>query len=164
MELIRGEKLRGARATDSSKNARRVRGGRRRDSEEGMRKIPSWYASNYYLGFVNILKGHGEEAREKAKLLQGRWTRIGEELAAFSYVYEGRYRQAVASFDKAIQSCRQTGDTTREIRYRLHRSRMLAAVGDPEGALRELSESLRASQACATLFFSPIFTWMNAAP
>jgi serine/threonine protein kinase/tetratricopeptide (TPR) repeat protein len=114
--------------------------------EEGMRAIPSWDAWHYYLGFVDILKGRGEEARERAKLIHGRWTRLGEVLVGYSYIYEGQYRRAIASFDKAVRSCRQSGDTRREVQYRLHRIRMLAAVGDHDAALRDLSGCVRMSE------------------
>ncbi len=117
-----------------------------RTMEECQRNVPSWSVSHYYLGLVNILMGRGEKGRERARLIKGDWTQIVEALVGWSYIYEGRYGEAIKSYGKAVQSCRQAGDATREIRYRLQRSRLRAAVGDYEGIQRDLSESLRVSE------------------
>jgi tetratricopeptide (TPR) repeat protein len=76
--------------------------------EECSRNIPHWPFLHYFMGFIDILKGEGEKALEKAREIET------PELAAYSHVFQGRYSPHFQALQAKFQA--DSGDHAAAIR------------------------------------------------
>lgn len=95
----------------------------------------------------DICERGGRLCREGKGKLDAAETNAAAEFAAgkgIAYFYEGKYREAADAFEQARQMATANGATELSLQLTLRLAQCRIRLGDPEGALNELSEADRA--------------------
>ncbi len=111
----------------------------------GLKRNPEWASKIYLLiGYTLLFQGDADGARENMlKTLdvdpsQQAWV---SKNIGFSYIYEGRYREAGAKFRQAAEFALDAGQKIEALRAYLELARLLAAQGKFEEALTAVSQA-----------------------
>ena len=127
--------------------------------EEGLRRNAQWNWFHRDAGNTFILKGEPDRARAKyhiyaesspsEKVLAARYT-------GYSFIFEGKYRQAENEFRKAVEMAQKEGDVKKEIHARLDLGRILAVQGKYTEAFEEYKTAKKLSWKIYSKNFNPI--------
>jgi tetratricopeptide (TPR) repeat protein len=86
--------------------------------EDALKINPQWTQFRQYETYIHLFRGEGDKAREKnsyiAKLDPSRQLNLIDDLGCFN-MYEGRYSEAAAEFQKVIDLAHKKKNTEREI-------------------------------------------------
>jgi serine/threonine protein kinase/tetratricopeptide (TPR) repeat protein len=111
--------------------------------EEALRVNPEWIDFLQNESYIHLFRGEGEMARRKnrdlAKMYPSNELTYLRDLGCFD-MYEGRYREAAAEFQKAVDRARHKEDGEGEIRARLSLGKFHSVQEDFSKAYREFSE------------------------
>jgi len=127
--------------------------------EEGLRRNPTWNWFHRDAGSTFLLKGEVDKARAKyhiyaesspaAKVLATRYT-------GYSFLFEGRYRQAENEFRKAVEMAQSEGNVEKEMHACLDLGRILAIQGRYTEVFEEYNVATKLSWKIYSKNFNPI--------
>jgi tetratricopeptide (TPR) repeat protein len=127
--------------------------------EKALKKDAKWYGFHLRIGYIYLFNGDGDKAREKfhqvALLDPEREVPVARHLG-YSYLLEGRYKEAFAEFEKAVELAGNVEDAEQEVGSRFDLGKMSAAQGNYSGALEEFSEAKKVSPRIYDESFNPL--------
>ena len=126
--------------------------------EEALEKNSSWLRFYRYTGYIYLLRGKGEKAREKFLQMvlhdtkQEIWTTFN---FGYSYLFEGRYREALTEFRRALELSQKINDKEWEVEARIEMGKTFTVQGNYSKALEEFSEAKKSSTQIYGQAFNP---------
>jgi len=127
--------------------------------EKALKKDAKWYGFHLRIGYIYLFRGEGDKAREEfhqvAILDPEREVPITRHFG-YSYLFEGRYKEAFAEFKKAVELAKNIEDAEQEIRSLFDLGKMLVAQGNYPRALEKFSEARRLSPRIYAQSFNPL--------
>ncbi len=130
-----------------------------RYADEALRALPALIWPDDLAGWALIHKGQGEEARDRFRHLERISTDWRGEAAfslGLSYLCEGRHREALTEFRRAIDRYREDGRKRDEMMSRLYFGEALLIHGDTGQAFVQFEEAERVSGQYYRHGFNPV--------
>jgi serine/threonine protein kinase/Flp pilus assembly protein TadD len=130
--------------------------------EEALKRIPDDFYFHIQIGISLLLKGLGDEAREKFHLyvdLVPDSLVAMTRLTACSFLFEGKYQKAHAEFEKAIRLAQKGNNPRSEMFRHLDLGKMLAVQGKYDLAIKEFTQGEKLSWETYDKTFNPIPTF-----
>jgi non-specific serine/threonine protein kinase len=127
--------------------------------EKALKKDAKWYGFHLRIGYIYLFGGDGDKAREKfhqVAILDPELEVPITRHLGYSYLFEGRYKEAFAEFKKAVELARNIEDAEQEIRSRFDLGKILAAQGNYPRALEEFFEARKLSPRMYDESFNPL--------
>ena len=127
--------------------------------EEALMRNPDWNSFHRDMGITFLLKGEADKARAKYHVYAEYSPAAKAEAAryiGYSYLFEGRYRQAENEFRKAVDLAQEEGNVIREMNALFDLGRILAVQGKYTEAFKEYSTATKLSWKAYSKDFNPI--------
>ncbi len=110
--------------------------------EDALKRNPDWIGFSQNESYIHLFRGEGDKAREKNRKVLNKdpsWElSLVDDLGCFN-MYEGRYREAAAEYQKVINLAHEKKNAGREIRARLVLGRFYSGQGKFPEAIKEFS-------------------------
>jgi serine/threonine protein kinase/predicted negative regulator of RcsB-dependent stress response len=112
---------------------------------EALSKNPYWYELREKVAYTDLVGGRIEKARERLRQLSlldpgEMWQMwVARDLGYF-HIYEGRYREALTEFEKAVEPASRISGSMQRIITDMEMAKVLALRGDYPEALKTLLE------------------------
>lgn len=130
--------------------------------ERVLQTHPEWTKYYEFLGYSYLFEGDGEKARESIRRVamvdssRKTWT---AKVVGFSYIFEARYRNALAEFQKALELALRSGQDWEALRAYFDLSKLYAAQGNYTAALQAISDAKQFSAKVYPGAFNPVPIW-----
>jgi tetratricopeptide (TPR) repeat protein/TolB-like protein len=111
--------------------------------EDALKINPEWTGLRQNESYIHLFRGEGDNAREKNRYiakLRPSWELILLDDLGYFNMYEGRYRDAAAEFQKVINLAHDKKDAEREISAHLVMGKFYSLQGKFSKAIKEFSK------------------------